>query len=88
METITTVDLHVFGDDSIVASCAVVNAVVHQPSATNQVLVDSKSRISKKNFTIPILELVKAALKRCNIRSITGWTDSTVVLHWLNRQGL
>ena len=27
-------------------------------------------------------------MKCCNIRSITGWTDSTVVLHWLNRQGL
>ena len=26
--------------------------------------------------------------KRCNIRSITGWTDSTVGFHWLNRQGL
>ena len=34
-----------------------------------------------------LIENVKAALKRCNIRSVTGWTDSTVVLHWLNRQG-
>ena len=35
-----------------------------------------------------LTENVKVALKRCNRRSITGWTDSTVVLHWLNRQGL
>ena len=35
-----------------------------------------------------LIENVKVALKHCNIRSITGWTDSTVVLHWLNRQGL
>ena len=35
-----------------------------------------------------LTENVKAALKCCNIRSVPGWTDSTVVLHWLNRQGL
>ena len=59
-ESITAVDLHVFGDASIVASCAVVYAVVHQPSITNQGLVGSKSRISKKNLIIPRLELVSA----------------------------
>ena len=59
-----------------------------------------KSRISKKKRTIPNLQLasariasnlienVKAALKRYNIRSITRWTDSKVVLHWLKRQVL
>ena len=99
-ESITTVDLHAFGDTSIVASCAVVYALVHQPSVTNQELVVRKPRISKKSLTIPRLELdsaymasnsienLKVALKRCNIRSITGWTCSTVVLHWLNKQGL
>ena len=35
-----------------------------------------------------LMENVKVALKRCNIRSVTGWTDNTVVLHWSNRQGL
>ena len=35
-ESITAIDLHVFSDASIVASCAVVYAVVHQPSVTNQ----------------------------------------------------
>ena len=99
-ESITAVDLHVFGNASIVASCAVVYAVVHQSSVRNQGLVVSKSHISKKNLTIPRLELlsahmasnlteyVKAALKRCNIRLVIWWIDSTVVLHWLNRQGL
>ena len=99
-ESITAVDLYVFGDASIVPSCAVVYAIVHQPLVTNQGLVVSKPRISKKNLTIPRLELVsanmasnliedvKAALKRCNIRSITGWAYNTVVLHWLNRQGV
>ena len=99
-ESITAVDFHIFGDASIVASFPVVYAVVHQPSVTKQGLGVSKSRISKKNLTIPRLELasahmtlnlienVKTALKRCNIRSITGWTDITLILHWLNRQGL
>ena len=35
-----------------------------------------------------LIENVKAALKRCNIRSVNGCTDSAVVLYWLNRQGL
>ena len=83
-ESTTAVDFHVFGDARIVASCAVVYAVVHQPSVTNKGLVFSKSCISKKNLTIPRLKLVsadmasnlienvKAALKGCNIISITG----------------
>ena len=57
-ESITAVDLHVFGDTSIVASCTVVYVVVHQTSVTNQELDVSKSRISKKNLTIPRLELI------------------------------
>ena len=30
---------------------------------------------------------VKSALESQNVRSVTGWTDSTVVLHWLNKKG-
>ena len=59
-ESITAIDLHVFGDASIFESCTVVYAVVHQPPVTNQGLAVSKSRISKKNLTIPRLELVSA----------------------------
>ena len=81
-ECITAVDLHVFGDARIVASCAVVYAVVHQLLVTNHWLVVSKSRISNKNLTIPTLESVsahmasnlienvKALLKRCNMRLV------------------
>ena len=96
-ESITSVDLHVFGDASVVANCAAVYAVVNQPSAVNQGLT-SKSRISKRDLTVPRLELVsthmacnlisnmKSALKNENIRSAAGWIDSTVVLYWLNGQ--
>ena len=95
-DSITSVDRHFFSDTNIVTSCG----VVHQRSVTNQALFVGKSCISKKNLTIPRLELVsahmasnlignvKAALKSCHVRSISGWTDSTVVLHCLNRQGL
>ena len=47
-ESITAIDLHVFGDASIFERYAVVHAVVHQPPVTNQGLVVSKSCISKK----------------------------------------
>ena len=29
---------------------------------------------------------IKAALKDLDIRSVTGWTDKTVALHWLKHQ--
>ena len=99
-ESITEADLHVFDDASVFASCAVVYAVVHKISMRNQGLVVSKSCISKKSLTTPRLELVsahmasnliqnvKSVLKRFNVRSVTWWTDSTVILHWLNRQRL
>ena len=99
LEPITSVDLHIFGDESILGCCAVANAVVSQPSKVNQGLVASKSRLSKKDITIPRLELIaahmaanlatniKAALKDLNIRSVIGWTYITVVLHWLRDQG-
>ena len=60
-ESINAVDLHVFVDVSIFASCAIVYVVVHQPSVTNQGLVVSKSRIFKKNFTITIPKLELAS---------------------------
>ena len=98
-KSITSVDLHVFRDASIVVNCAPVYAVVNQPSAISQCLVANKSRISIRDLIIPRLELVsthmacnlisnmKSALKNQNVRSVTGWTDSTVVLYWLKEQG-
>ena len=84
---------------SLEANCAAVYAVVNQLLAISQGLVASKSRISKRDLAIRRLELVsihmtcnlisnvKSALKNQNVRSVTGWIDSTVVLYWLNRQG-
>ena len=93
------VDLHVFGDASVLGCCASAYVVVHQPSNVNQGLITSKSRLSKRDMTIPRLELIaahmatnltaniKEALPRQNIRSVTCWTDSTVVLQWLKDKG-
>ena len=87
-----------FADACIVANCTAVYAVVYQPSSVNQILITSKSRISKHNITIPRLEVistnmganlvqnVKSALESENVRSATGWTDSTVDLYWLNKK--
>ena len=98
-EPIIFVDLHIFEEASILGYCAVASAVVSQPSKVNQGLVASKSINSKKDVTISRLELIaihmavnlttsfKAALKNLNIKSVTGWTDNTVVLHWLRYQG-
>ena len=72
---------------------------MNQPSAISQCLVASKSRISIRYLTIARIELVsthmtcnmipkvKSALRNQNVRSVTGWTDSTVVLYWLKEQG-
>ena len=69
-ESITAIDLHIFGDASTAASCAVVYAVVHQPSVTSQWLVVSKSRISKKKLTIHRLELVAAYMSSNLIKNV------------------
>ena len=93
------VDLHVSGDASVLGCCPAVYAVVYQPSSVNQGLIASKSKLSKRDMTIPRPELIAAhvttnlvtnitqALPSQNIRSVTCWTDSTVVLQWLNDKG-
>ena len=98
-ESITSVDLHVFGDASIVANCAYSLCCSEQPSAISQGIEASKSHISKRDLTVPRIELVsmhmacnlisnvKSALKNLNVRSVTGRTDSTGVFIRLNRQG-
>ena len=90
-------DIHVFGNSSIMVTCAVVYAVVFQPNGTQQNIIASKSRLAKQKLSIPSLELVathkaailadnvKTTFRNVNIRNAFGWTDSTVVLHWLKK---
>ena len=96
---ITAIELHVFGDTSGARTAAAVYAVVQQPSGTNQGLLAAKSRLAKKGLTIPRLELVSAhmasnlvanvkdALQDQPIRSVYGWLDTTVALHWIKGGG-
>ena len=50
----------VFGDARLLGACAVAYAVIQQPSGIKQGLISSKSRLPKKQLTIPRLELVAA----------------------------
>ena len=94
-EPITNIDLHSFGDASGSGLAACVHAVVQQPSGSNQGLVVARSRLAKPQTTIPRLELlaahmavnlvknVKEAITGFPVNEITCWSDSTVILYWL-----
>ena len=74
---------------------AVACAAMWQPSGINQVLIASKSRLSKKQLTIKRLESaaaqmvanladnIESYLANYSIREVYGWLNSTVVLDWL-----
>ena len=98
-EPIEAIDLHAFGDSSKEGTSAAVYAVVQQASGVRQGLIAAKSRLAKKDLTIPRLELVSAhmatnlvdntkqALDGYPVRSVTGWLDSSVALYWIKGRG-
>ena len=65
------------------------------PAKYSRGLITSKSRLAKRNLTIPRLELIAAqmspnlsqniknALNNQTVRNFYAWSDSIVVLHWL-----
>ena len=59
-EPIERIELHSFGDASTQGVGAAVYAVITQPSGTTQQLVAAKSRLAKRDLSIPRLELVSA----------------------------
>ena len=81
-------ELHTFGDASGSGISAVVYAVVKQPSGVSVGLVAAKSRLAKKNLTIPRLKLVsghmaanlvgnvRTAFSGYPVRAVFGWLDS------------
>ena len=95
-EVLEMIYIHVFGNVSLLGTCAVAYAVIRQPSVTKQGLIASKSKLSKKQLTISILGLLPAqmvanlanniqnSLPNYNIREVYGWSDTAVVLHWLH----
>ena len=98
-QPILSINLHAFGDASKQGVAAAVYAVIEQETGTTQGLVCSKSRIAKRNLTIPRLELVaghmaanlvtnvEEALGRETVTAVHGWLDSTVALYWINGRG-
>ena len=52
-ETITNIDIHHFSDASINGVCTVAYGVIYQPNKISQGLITSKSRLAKRNLTIP-----------------------------------
>ena len=99
VKRVKAVHLHVFADASKVACSAVTIAVIEHETGTVKGLLTSKSRISKRNATIPRLELVSGhmaanmvknlcqALHHWPIQSITVWMDSMVALYWICNPG-
>ena len=87
------------GDANARGASAAACAVVYQPSGTSQGLIVSKSRLSKKELTIPRLELVfghmvanllhniRETVQHLPIRQEYGWLDSSVALHWITGNG-
>ena len=69
--------------------------MTYQQSGMNQILISSKSRLSKRELTIPRPELVdsymaanlldnaRTTLNTYAVKNCYAWTDSTVVLHWI-----
>ena len=98
-QPITTITLHAFGDASKTGVAATVYAVVEQSEGTTQGLVCAKSRLAKRNLTIPRLELVaghtavnlvtnvERAIDRDRVKAVHCWVDSTVALYWIKGQG-
>ena len=97
-QPILEIVLHAFGDVSTRGVCAAVYAVVRQADGTTQGLVCAKSRLAKRNATIPRLELVAShmavnlvddiqlAIDLCPV-SVHCWLDSTVALYWIKGHG-
>ena len=93
------IELHLFTDASALACSTVAIAVVDQDSRKLKGLLASKSRLAKRNTSIPRLELVGGqmganlarnltrALKRLPIRLVVIWMDSLVSLYWILNPG-
>ena len=94
-ERIKEIELHLFGDASIIGTSAVAYSVIQQTSSKTQGIISSKSQLSKKNTSIPRLELIAAvmvtnlaqnitnSLQHFKVTALHGWSDSMVVLHWV-----
>ena len=98
-EAIDSIELHAFGDASELGTSACVYAVIHQSLGVSQGIIAAKSRLAKKDTTIPRLELVSShmaanllenvrdGLTNLPVKRTVAWTDSKVALHWIRGEG-
>ena len=70
-EKIESINLHGFGDASKQGISATVYAIVNQKSGSNKGLLVAKSRLAKKDLSIPRLELVAGHLVANMLESTT-----------------
>ena len=95
---ISSLTLLAFGNASTKGVSAAVYAIVHQDQGATQQLVCAKPRQSKKNLTIPRLELVAGHMAVNLVTNAQAainflphethcWLDSTVALYWIKGQG-
>ena len=98
-QPISSLRLHAFGDASAKGVSAAVYAIVHQDQGVTQQLVCAKSRLAKKNLTIPRLELVAGHMAVNLVTNVQAalnflplethcWLDSTVVTLQIGHQTL
>ena len=93
------VHLHVFADASTLACCSAAITVVEGTAGVVKALLASKSRISKRDTSIPRRELIGGhmaanmarnlcnALLRWSVKTVTVWMDSLVALFRMNNPG-
>ena len=97
-QPIQEIVLHAFGDASTQGVCTGIYTVVKQEQGTTQGLVCAKSRLAKRNLTIPRLELVAGHMAvnlAANVHTALNnypvtvhcWLYSTVALYWIHEQG-
>ena len=97
-QPILSLSLHAFGDASAKGVSAAVYAVVHQDQWITQRLICAKSRLAKKNLTIPRMELVAGHMAVNLVTNVQAalshlphkahcWLDSTVALYWIKGHG-
>ena len=61
-DALEMIDIQVFGDESLLGTCAVAYIVIRQSSGTKQGSIETKSRHPKKQLEIPRLESVVAQM--------------------------
>ena len=94
-QNILEIELHGSGDTSKEGCCSAIDAVVHHSEGTTTKLLTAKSIMSKRQTSIPRLELidghmvansldnVRNVLHQYPITSTYGWFNSTVALYYI-----